>query len=111
MGKTVARSFKGKIRVANAKISRRFRFWKQLTPARGYINVYDHNVQKSSSLKPLGQSKPNFKKRERRFIYKKGLGHMAKIAATPTLTNTKTIFKRIINANKIQKMSKYLFGI
>ena len=29
---------------------------------RGYIHVhvYDHNIQTSSSLKPLGQSKPNF---------------------------------------------------
>ena len=27
---------------------------------RGYIHVYDHNIQKSSSLKPHGQSKPNF---------------------------------------------------
>ena len=25
----------------------------------GYIHVYDHNIQ-TSSLKPLGQSKPNF---------------------------------------------------
>ena len=27
--------------------------------SRGYIHVYDHNIQNSSSLKPLGQSKPN----------------------------------------------------
>ena len=27
---------------------------------RGFIHVYDHNVLTSSSLKPLGQSKPNF---------------------------------------------------
>ena len=27
---------------------------------RGYIHVYDHNIQTSSPLKPLGQSKPNF---------------------------------------------------
>ena len=26
----------------------------------GYIHVYDHNIQTSSSLKPLGQLKPNF---------------------------------------------------
>ena len=26
----------------------------------GYIHMYDHNIQTSSSLKPLGQSKPNF---------------------------------------------------
>ena len=29
-------------------------------PARGYIHVYDHNIQTSSPLKRLGQSKPNF---------------------------------------------------
>ena len=27
--------------------------------SRGYIHVYDHNIQ--TSLKPLGQSKPNIK--------------------------------------------------
>ena len=27
---------------------------------RGYIHVYDHNIETSSSLKPLGQSKSNF---------------------------------------------------
>ena len=26
---------------------------------RGYIHVYDHNIQTSSPLKPLGQFKPN----------------------------------------------------
>ena len=29
--------------------------------SRGYILVYDHNIQTSSSLKPLGQSKANIK--------------------------------------------------
>ena len=51
----------------------------------GYIHVYDHNVQTSSPLKPLGQSKPNFMWR----IIKKGAmnvcingqGHMTKMAA------------------------------
>ena len=33
-------------------------FWAQLP--RCYINVSDHNIQTSSSLKPLGQSKPIF---------------------------------------------------
>ena len=28
---------------------------------RGYIQIYDHNIQTSSSLKQLGQSKPNIK--------------------------------------------------
>ena len=27
---------------------------------RGYIHVYDHSIQTSSCLKPIGQSKPNF---------------------------------------------------
>ena len=31
-----------------------------LSLPRGNIHIYYHNVQKSSSLKPLGQSKPNF---------------------------------------------------
>ena len=31
-----------------------------LPPSLGYIHVYDHNIRTSSSLKPLGQSKPNF---------------------------------------------------
>ena len=32
-----------------------------LPPSWGNIRVYYHNIQRSSSLKPLGQSKPNFK--------------------------------------------------
>ena len=49
------------------QMARRFMFMKNiLTPVgclslpRGYIHVYDHNIQTSSSLKPLGQLKPNF---------------------------------------------------
>ena len=34
--------------------------WGCLLLPRGYIHVYDHNIQTSSSLKPLGQSKPKF---------------------------------------------------
>ena len=47
-------------------MDRRFMFMKKIAPggclplSRGYIHVYDHNIQTSSSLKPLGQSKPNF---------------------------------------------------
>ena len=49
-------------------MDRRFMFMKKMSTGdclplpmpRGYIHVYDHNVQTSSSLKPLGQSKPNF---------------------------------------------------
>ena len=31
-----------------------------LPPSGGNIHVYYKNIQRSSSLKPLGQSKPNF---------------------------------------------------
>ena len=31
-----------------------------LAPPRGYINIYYHNIQTSSPLKPLGRLKPNF---------------------------------------------------
>ena len=31
-----------------------------LPPPRGNIHVYYHTIQRYSSLKPLGQSKPNF---------------------------------------------------
>ena len=42
-------------------------------PTRGNIHIYYHYIQRSSSLKPLGQSKPNFiwiilRKGERKFI-------------------------------------------
>ena len=52
---------------------------------RGYIHVYDHSFQ--TSLKPHGQSKPNFMwsllgKREHKFC-KTGLGNIAKMAAMP----------------------------
>ena len=48
-------------------MDRRFMFMKKiLTPGSclslpwGYIHVYDHNIQRSTSLKPLGQLKSNF---------------------------------------------------
>ena len=46
-------------------MDRRFLFMKKLdprgvAPARGYIHVYDHNIQISTSLKSLGILKPNF---------------------------------------------------
>ena len=46
-------------------MDRRFMFMKTKSPGgclslpRGYIHVYGHNIQ-SSSLRPLGQSMPNF---------------------------------------------------
>ena len=51
----------------------------------GYVHVYDHNIHTSTSLKPLGQLKPNFtwsnvRKRGMKF-YMKGQGHMTKMAA------------------------------
>ena len=67
---------------------------KKLTPVgclplpQGYIHVYGnhYHFQISFSLKPLGQSKPNFMwsllwKGEK--VYIKGPGHMTKMAATP----------------------------
>ena len=51
------------------------------------IHVYDPPFQTSSPLKPLGQSKPNFKlsrlgKKERKFLIN-GPCHMTKMAAMP----------------------------
>ena len=49
----------------------------------GIIHVYDHNIQRSSSLKPLGQSKS-------KHLYDQGTnviinkpGHMTKMAVMP----------------------------
>ena len=76
---------------ANDQINRRFMFLKILTPQRclplpkGYIHVYAHYFQTSSSLKPLGQSKPNWSllgKIEHKFC-ENGLDHMTKMAAMP----------------------------
>ena len=48
------------------QMDRRFMFTKKMSSGgclplpRGYIHAYDHNIQTSSSQKPLSQSKPNF---------------------------------------------------
>ena len=59
-------SFKGKKLARNKQMDRIFMFMKIfwgpescLPLPRGYIHEYDHNIQ-TSSLKLLGQSKPNF---------------------------------------------------
>ena len=56
-------------------------------PPRGNIHVYFHNIQTSSPLKPLGQSKPNFMQSIYRMgetnVYINNLGHMTKMAAMP----------------------------
>ena len=61
-------------------------FEKKLPLPQGYIHVYDYFFRTSISLKPLGQSKPNFMwslgKGEPKFC-KNGLGHMTKMAAMP----------------------------
>ena len=50
----------------NMQMDRRFLLMEKMSstgclpPPPGYIHVYDHNIQRSSSLKPLGQSKPKF---------------------------------------------------
>ena len=53
----------------------------------GYIHVYDHHFQSCSSLKPLGQSKPNFMwsllGKEERKLTLNGPGHMNKMAVMP----------------------------
>ena len=47
------------------QMDRRFMFMKKMSPEgclsllRGYTHAYDHNIQTSSSRKPLRQSKPN----------------------------------------------------
>ena len=81
------------ILAANAQINRRFIVLKTndtggcLPMPPGYIHVYYHYFQTPSSLKPHGQSKPNFMwglvvKREHRFC-RNGLGNTTKIAAMP----------------------------
>ena len=51
-----------------------------MPPPRGNIHVYFHNIQTSSPLKPLGQTKPNFKWS----IYRMGESMcMTKMAAMP----------------------------
>ena len=63
-GKSVIKSFSGENLQQRTWLDK----WvneKKLTPGgclplpRGYMHVYDHHFQRSSSLKPLGQSKPN----------------------------------------------------
>ena len=66
-GKNRKMSYNGKNLAKNEQMDRKFMFMKIfwgpegcLPLPRGYIHVDDHNIQTSSSLKPLGQSKPNF---------------------------------------------------
>ena len=85
-------------KTATNQINRRFIFLKKeiitgrcLSLPRGYIHAYDNYFQKSFTLKPLGQSKPNFMccllgKREPKFC-NNGLGHMTKLAAMPIYGN------------------------
>ena len=62
MGKIVKMSFEEKRKWANRlKIYDSEINWSPgagLSPPRGNIHVYHHNIKRSSSLKPLGQSKP-----------------------------------------------------
>ena len=65
-----------------------------LTPPRGNIHAYDHNIQRSSSLKLLGQSKSNFMwsiLRENENVYINDQGHMTKMAAMAI--NSKNLLK------------------
>ena len=63
---------------------------------RGYIHVYDHIIQTSSSLKLLGQSKPNFMWSILRKgkVCINGQGHMTKMAAMAI--NRKKTFKNLL---------------
>ena len=74
------------------QMDRRFMFMKKnvcLCPE-GYIHVYDHNIQTSSSLKPLGQSKSNFMWSVV-IVYINGSGHLTKMAAIAI--NSKSLYK------------------
>ena len=62
---------------------------------RGYIPVYDHDIQTSSTLKPLSQSKPYFMLN---IVSKKGMkisingsGHVTKMAAMAINTCSKSL--------------------
>ena len=50
-----------------------------MPPPWGSIHVYFHDLQTSSPLKPLGQSKPNFVTN----VYINNPGHMTKMATMP----------------------------
>ena len=71
-GKKRNMSFNGKQFARNEQMDRRFILGPEgcLPLPLGYIHVYDHNIQTSSSLKPLGQSKPNFLGRVNVSLYK-----------------------------------------
>ena len=67
-------------------------------PARGYVHVYDHHFQSSSSLKPLAQSKPNFMwsllgKKERKSI-KMVQATQTRLRPCPYIGKPSTIFSR-----------------
>ena len=64
-----------------------------LSLPRGYLHVYGHNIQTTSSLKPLGQSSQTLcaasGKGNVNYIY--GSGHMTKMAAMAI--NSKNFYK------------------
>ena len=65
-GKNMKMSFNGRKLARNKQIERIYVYENILGPGgclplpRGYLHVYDQNIQTSSFRKPLGQSKPNF---------------------------------------------------
>ena len=65
-----------------------------LPPPLGYMHIYDHNIQ-TSSLKPLGQSKPNFMwsivRKGGVKVNINGQGHMTKMATMAV--NSKNLYK------------------
>ena len=70
-------------------------------PAPGYIHVDDHNIKTSSSLKLLGQSKPNFMwsilGEGGMKVYLNGQGHMTKMA---TMAINSKMFKNLLLQNQ-----------
>ena len=87
-GKLLKYDLKGK--TCRKRGNRVFIFMKKKSPGaclplpRGYIHVHDHNIQTSSALKPLGQSKPNFMwsivRKGAMKVYINCQGHMTKMA-------------------------------
>ena len=80
-GKKLEMSINGKKLARNQQMDRLFMFmkifWAQrvaLPLPQGYVHVYDHNIQASSSLKPL---KIFFSRTRRPMILKLGMKHQA----------------------------------
>ena len=67
--------------------------------SRGYLHLYDNNIQ-TSSLNPLVQSKPNNKWRKGSEVIINGPGHITKMAAM-AINRKKNIIKLLLQNRKI----------